>query len=207
LAKAFREKLGLTEMYLADLDAISGSPPALPLYRALNDSGSTLWVDAGLRDAERAEELLDAGVSTLVAGLETLPGPAALASLIRRVGPERSVFSLDLRDGRALTAPDSDWSCEEPWMLAEIAFQAGARRILLLDLARVGTGSGVGTAALLLLLLERLAWGEVSVGGGISGPGDLIPLEMAGASAVLIGSALHDGRIGLRGNGPADPSR
>ncbi len=34
--------------------------------------------------------------------------------------------------------------------------------------------------------------------GGIAGPEDLPAFVLAGASAVLIGSALHDGRIGVR---------
>ncbi len=78
LARAFRDRLGLRALYLADLDAIAGAPPALRLYRQLADLGLSLWVDAGLRDDELVPPLLASGASTLIAGLETLRGPGAL---------------------------------------------------------------------------------------------------------------------------------
>src|SRR5262245_21166404 len=102
VADAFRRHFGLTELYLADLDALAGAAPALALYRSL--SGFHLWVDAGLRQAADAAPLVDAGVDSLVAGLETLVGPDELAALCRAYG-RRVVFSLDLRQGRPL----GDW--------------------------------------------------------------------------------------------------
>ena len=37
VAEAFRDHFGLSELYLADLDAIAGKPPALALFRALQN--------------------------------------------------------------------------------------------------------------------------------------------------------------------------
>src|SRR5205085_4551536 len=45
VATAFRDHLGLSEVYVADLDAIAGAGPALETYAALRDLGCTLWVD------------------------------------------------------------------------------------------------------------------------------------------------------------------
>src|SRR5262245_32896730 len=83
VARAFRDHLGLTELYLADLDAIAGAPPALPAYAAVRALGLRLWVDAGVRDLADAEPLAAAGIEGIVAGLETLRGPAALEGLCR----------------------------------------------------------------------------------------------------------------------------
>src|SRR5262249_22495770 len=58
LALAYRDVLGLAELYLAALDAIAGAPPALPLIRELVRLGLRLWVDAGLRDRDRVYPLL-----------------------------------------------------------------------------------------------------------------------------------------------------
>jgi phosphoribosylformimino-5-aminoimidazole carboxamide ribotide isomerase len=71
-------------------------------------------------------------------------------------------------------------------------------RIVLLDLARVGLGLGTGTLPLLKSLRSDDPTLEISVGGGISGKDDLAELSDAGASCVLVASALHDGRIGSR---------
>jgi phosphoribosylformimino-5-aminoimidazole carboxamide ribotide isomerase len=195
LALAFRDVLGLSELYVADLDAIAGSEPQVWLFHALGELGFALWIDAGVRDGSELPPLLSSGVQTVIAGLETLGGPAALAEIVAEIGPQRLVFSLDLRAGRALIAPGADWVSDDPRRLAEAALGLGVRRLLLLDLARVGTSRGPGTEELLADLVDAHQRAEISVGGGISGPDDLLRLARAGASAVLVGSALHDARI------------
>src|SRR3954471_14297815 len=86
VARAFRDHFGLTDLYLADLDAIAGQPPALDVYAALRAGGFRLTLDAGIRRAADGMGLADAGVEAVVAGLETVAGPAALADLCREIG-------------------------------------------------------------------------------------------------------------------------
>src|SRR5262249_27753155 len=101
-----------------------------------------------------------------------------------------------LRAGRPVCAPDADWDNANPLGIAERVFQLELRRIVLLDLARVGMGEGLGTLSLLVEILRATPSAELTVGGGVSGPADLEQAARAGASAVLLASALHDGRIG-----------
>src|SRR5438128_4087097 len=61
VARAFRAAFGLTELYLADLDAIAGAAPALPTYVTLQSAGFRLLVDAGVRAAADAGPLAEAG--------------------------------------------------------------------------------------------------------------------------------------------------
>lgn len=194
LARAFRDRLGLRALYLADLDAIAGAPPALATYREIASLAIDLWVDAGLRTVETAECLVECGVSTIIAASETLNGPAALDSLIARIGSNRIVFGLDLKAGRPLLALEANWGHTEPTAIAALAVHRGVRRLLLLDLARVGSGTGLGTLPLLreLSLVEHA---EIAVGGGISRADEVSAAARAGASAVLLGSALHTGAI------------
>src|SRR5262245_15992385 len=104
VAHAFRNHFGLTDLYLADLDAIAGAPAAFAVYDTLHADGFRLWLDAGIRRPEDARPLADVGVGGLVAGLETLTGPEALRSLCLLYGNERVIFSLDLKGGRPLTS-------------------------------------------------------------------------------------------------------
>src|SRR6266542_6361151 len=62
VARAFRQHFGLSELYLADLDALAGVAPALPTYAILRADGFRLWVDAGVRGPERAAVLASAEV-------------------------------------------------------------------------------------------------------------------------------------------------
>jgi phosphoribosylformimino-5-aminoimidazole carboxamide ribotide isomerase len=193
LAQAYRRVLGLDELYVADLDAIAGAPVNLDLFRTLRADGFTLWVDAGLRQSAPAGL---AEVATLVAGLETLEGASALRSLVRLVGADRLVFSLDMREGRPLLAAGSRWSTHDAMSVAEEAIGLGVRRLLLLDLVRIGGGTGTGTTALLAQLVSSYPTCEFTAGGGVAGLDDLRALQAAGANAVLVASALHNGRIG-----------
>lgn len=195
VARAFRDRLGLSTVYLADLDAIAGSDPAWRTYAALEKLGIRLWVDAGLRDENQAARLEKAGVDTIVCGLETLRGPEVLSALVKQVGPERLVFSLDLMAGEPM-GETAAWGNADAYAVAAQALEVGLRRMIVLDLARVGTGKGLGTEALCRWIRERDASVELIVGGGVRGGEDLARLAGAGIDGVLVASALHDGRIG-----------
>jgi phosphoribosylformimino-5-aminoimidazole carboxamide ribotide isomerase len=92
-------------------------------------------------------------------------------------------------------AAGSAWGTSDPAALARAAVERGIRRLLLLDLTRVGTGRGVGTLPLLARLRGEHPGVELTVGGGIADRAEVRRLAEAGADAVLVGSALHDGRI------------
>ena len=198
VAIGFRDALNLREVYLADLDAIAGGAPDHRLYEDIRSLGLDLWVDAGVRDRRSLGPLLDSDVSSIVVGLETVRGPVALGDIIDWTPADRLVFSLDLRDGVALIADDEDgatWGSTDPFTLAGSAVALGIRRLLLLDLARVGTGRGIGTVPLLSALRAAHPDLEIIAGGGIADRDEVQALGRAGADGALIGSALHDGRI------------
>jgi phosphoribosylformimino-5-aminoimidazole carboxamide ribotide isomerase len=193
VAAGFRDRFGLTELYLADLDAIAGAPPSLPLYIELRRQGFTLWVDAGVRATEVADALFTAGIDSVVVGLETVTGPTVLGELCNDHA-ERIVFSLDLRDGVPLgnLVP---WKHADARSIAKQAIELGVQRLLLLDLARVGMNGGMGTELLIGELIAAYPQIEFSAGGGVRRAEDLRRLKAMGVSAVLVASALHDGRI------------
>jgi phosphoribosylformimino-5-aminoimidazole carboxamide ribotide isomerase len=201
VGRAFAD-LGLREIYLADLDAIRqgvGSHDSQPLYGELLRLGLDLWIDAGLRDAEQARELaqfdLDGRrIAGIVAGLESLADPCALEEMCGTVGPQRLIFSLDLKQGLPLAGSPA-WGGLEAEHVAAIALRAGVRRMIVLDLAQVGMGAGVGTLPLCRTLRCLAPELEIVAGGGVRGPHDLDALARAGCDAALVASALHDGRL------------
>jgi phosphoribosylformimino-5-aminoimidazole carboxamide ribotide isomerase len=192
VARAIRERFAWTEFYLADLDAIGASEPAFPTYRRLHADGFRLWVDAGVRDRADAQRLATAGVDQMVVGLETVRGPAEWRAILRNLGPERVVFSLDLRDGRPM-APPEVWGTTDPGRIVERVVADGGRRVIVLDVARVGTGGGTGTEAVCADLVRRHPEVAVYVGGGVRGTEDVQRLREVGVAGVLLASALHDG--------------
>lgn len=190
VAAAVREYFGLSELYLADLDALTDAAPARDVYDDLRSRGFSLWVDAGLRRAEDAVAIEP--IDRIVAGLETLAGPWELERLTERFA-ERVVFSLDLRDGEPL-GDRAVWG-ERAEDAAARAVAAGVRCVIVLDLARVGLGGGTATESLCTRLAEAHPGVAVLAGGGVRGPEDLQRLRACGAAGVLVASALHDGRL------------
>lgn len=194
LARAFRDRFGLSTLYVADLDAILHDRPNLECYRALIEEDFELMIDAGLRDLSGAERVLATGAQFVIAGLETLSGPDLLGDFVRRIGAERVIFSLDLKQGVPLCDPSS-WGHPEPIAIASAAMAQGIERMIVLDLAQVGVGGGISTRALCSEILSRHASAKIITGGGLRTAADLDLLTETGIDGVLVASALHDGRL------------
>jgi phosphoribosylformimino-5-aminoimidazole carboxamide ribotide isomerase len=194
IAKVFRDQLGLAEIYLADLDAIAGAPPAWKIYGEIRALGCRLWVDAGVRQVSDTLELARHEIQDVVIGLETIAGPEVLKIACRELGTNQIIFSLDLKDGRPL-GHVKNWKEPDAYAIAALAIDGGVRRLLILDLTRVGMGHGPGTEALCCRLAEDYPHVEITAGGGVRNAADLRQLAGCGLESVLVASALHDEQL------------
>src|SRR5215210_1618693 len=202
LMRAFRRRLGATSCYVADLDAIQGGAVQRSMLRELaqleTGFAGAIMVDAGAHTPESSFEVLACGASQVVVGLETLRAFADLATIVRIVGTGRVVFSVDLRLGSPVLHPEmhdvSAVHSPNALSLAAQAVDAGVTNLLVLDLARVGTGCGTD-----LGLLEDLRKSFPSVqllaGGGVLTRRDLDRMRDAGCDGALVASAIHAGTI------------
>src|SRR5262245_35155736 len=140
IAQAYRGNLALTELYAADLDAIMGRRPQDRLVASLAATGP-LWLDAGVSSVDRARHALTLGAARVIVGLETLESWEALRAICSSVDGERVAFSLDMRNGAPLRRAAS--GSNDPADDAARAVDAGVQSIIVIDLARVGTGAGL----------------------------------------------------------------
>jgi phosphoribosylformimino-5-aminoimidazole carboxamide ribotide isomerase len=194
VGRAFRDQLGLKEIYLADLDAIAGVEPAWKTYDDIRSLGCRLWVDAGVRDVTGALELAESGIDDVIVGLETLADPREGVAICQELGSGRVIFSLDLKEGVPL-GDVKKWRKPDAHSIAGQAISFGIRRLIVLDLARVGLGIGLGTDELCHRLAKDYPHVEIIAGGGIRDSADLLCLAESGVRTVLVASALHDGRL------------
>ena len=102
-------------------------------------------------------------------------------------------LSLDLRHGQLLGGSPAVEQLE-PLTLAAMAWEAGVRSFIVLDLARVGSGEGarLDTAR---ALRRQLSAAELIVGGGVRDRADLVTLRDGGFQGALVATALHTGVI------------
>ena len=197
VALALLAAAGCLELYIADLDAIRGFYDISP---EVNEFAFWVdfpaWLDLGACARKGVEFLASAPGLRPVVGLETAGTPDVLT---RAVAGARApvAFSLDLRDGELM----GDWSkwgaahSRDALAVARTAVSGGAKAIIVLDLARVGTGTGTGTEPLLRALRDEFPGIDLIAGGGVKTWADVDRLGEAGATGVLVASALHDGTI------------
>jgi len=197
VARGVVEHYGIRDAYVADLDALAGQPPNWRSLEMIAASGMHLLLDAGVRSASQAQALLDRiawheALIGLVVPLECARTAEDWPGLVDLLGDQLAVLSLDLHAGRPLigTAELADRS---PLQIAQLAWQAGFRRLIALDLQAVGVGRGPSTLELCRELRAAHRWHELISGGGVRDVRDAQMLVEAGCDGVLVATALHRG--------------
>jgi len=189
--------LGFVELYVADLDAITRGQANFSIFKNIADkTGFELMVDAGVDTLKKAESVLESQVSKVIIGTETLPSISLIAEAIRLFGSDRVVVSLDLMGERVISGFKLG-ALKDPVAFLREFQEAGVSQIIVLDLARVGSGEG-GNVPFLREVLRNIK-ANVYVGGGIRDIKDLVELKGVGVFGVLIATALHSGKISPEG--------
>jgi len=192
VAKILCDHCATRQLYVADLDALSGRPAQSAGLRTLLQAmpGLELWLDAGFANADAADAFrseLGAGGQQVVPvfGSESLASRAELERCFKgkRAGDGEGVLSLDRRDGQRLDAAGC-WDAPALW----------PRRVIVMTLERVGAGTGPDLQT--LVEVRRKSPATTLIGaGGIRDQSDLEAASGAGAAAWLVASALHDGGL------------
>lgn len=194
IATAFRRHLGLTTLYVADLDGIVHRRPNLDVIQTLNAEGFEVWLDAGVQSADEATSLFERGATQIVAGLESLTTPQELRRLCDVHGAARVIFSLDLKNGQPLTG-NAMWPERTSLGIARTAVSFGIEQVIVLDLAQVGESRGLNTLVLCDSLRREFPHCRFITGGGVRGRDDLASLRSHGLHGVLVSTAIHNGTL------------
>jgi len=196
VARAFRDFMGLHEIYIADLNAIKSSPQKAH-HKIIGEVAlkerMAVILDAGISEIKNARDFLKLGINKVAIGSETLRSWELIDSFTREIDPSRLIFSLDLRHRKILSRCPV-LSAMAPLEALKHLHSAGWKEVILLDLARVGTENGADRT---LISEVRSEFPELCclIGGGIAHPGELDEMQKLGASAVLVATAIHRGVI------------
>ena len=194
VASAFK-KCDFEELYVADLDAIMGTGENFSVLEQIaSETGLRLMVDAGLSDLREARKLFERKVSKVIVGTETLPNLGFVEDAIDCFGSGKVVVSLDLKAGKVLSKDPALKSLSALELACDFQ-DVGVGELIVLDLARVGSGEGVDFSMLKEILCSLKI--RVLVGGGVRDVADLVKLKELGIYGVLVASALHSGKIGV----------
>ena len=185
---------GATWIHVVDLDGARAGLIRPVVVAALVHASSPASVQAsgGVRSVADAETLLRAGASRVVVGTAAW---TLLDDLVASLG-DRLVVALDVRDGAVHTRGWTESSLELDQAIDRCA-AGGVSRLLCTAIERDGMLEGPDVE-LVRHVVERSGL-PVLAAGGISSETDLDALERVGAEGAIVGRALLDGTIQLKG--------
>jgi phosphoribosylformimino-5-aminoimidazole carboxamide ribotide isomerase len=188
---------GAESLHLVDLDgAFDGERANAPAVERILDAVDVpVQLGGGIRTAEDAVDLLDRGVDRVILGTAAVEDPDIVRE-ISETHPGSVVVSLDAKDGEVVVAGWTEGTGLDPAEAAGRYEELGAGAILFTDVDVEGKLEGVRTET-----VERVVEAvdiPVVASGGVATVEDVRALREAGAAAVVVGTALYEGRFTLR---------
>ena len=202
VARRFFEA-GAKRLHVVDLDgAFDGQGEAdapnraaiAAILRSAIAHDAEVQVGGGLRSLAAIEHLVGEGAARVILGTVAVKEPAVLvAAAARHRG--KIVVAVDAKDGIVATHGWTESSGRTAKDVAQDAARVGAVAVLYTDISLDGTGRGPNVAA--TSELQAALAISVIASGGVGSLAHLEALSAAGVREVVVGKALHDGRIAL----------
>jgi phosphoribosylformimino-5-aminoimidazole carboxamide ribotide isomerase len=197
VAKSF-EQAGAKALHIVDLDAAKGST---------NDNEDTIknivksiripiQVGGGVRDLDKAQRLLSAGVSKVIVGTLAIENQALLAALCQTF-PKRIIVSLDAKNGMVAIKGWKEITNIRALDLCQSLEKMGVDTIVYTDISKDGMLEGPNFTE--YQALKDLTTLNIIASGGISSIDDLLKLQSMGLYGAIVGKALYENKFDLKG--------
>ncbi|WP_049980328.1 1-(5-phosphoribosyl)-5-[(5-phosphoribosylamino)methylideneamino]imidazole-4-carboxamide isomerase [Halolamina rubra] len=190
---------GAETLHLVDLDgAFEGERGNAAAIEAIVDATGddvAVQVGGGIRTVADATGLLDAGVDRVILGTAAVENPEIVKE-ISETHPGSVMVSLDAKEGEVVVSGWTEGTGLDPAEAAARYEELGAGSILFTNVDVEGQLSGIDREA-----VERVVDAveiPVVASGGVTDLDDVAALREAGAAAVVVGTALYEGRFSLR---------
>jgi phosphoribosylformimino-5-aminoimidazole carboxamide ribotide isomerase len=190
---------GARTLHLVDLDGAfegerANAPAIERVVEAVGDDAG-VQVGGGIRAPEDARSLLDSGVDRVILGTAAVEEPRIVAE-ISDTNPGSVLVSLDAKGGEVVVSGWTEGTGLDPAEAAARYEDLGAGGILFTDVDVEGRLEGVRTDPV-RRVVEAVSI-PVVASGGVATLEDVRALKRAGAAAVVVGTALYEGRFTLR---------
>jgi phosphoribosylformimino-5-aminoimidazole carboxamide ribotide isomerase len=187
---------GAETLHLVDLDgAFEGERVNASAVEAVCDAvDAEIQLGGGIRTADDALGLLDGGVDRVILGTAAVETPDIVTD-ISAERPDSVTVSLDAKDGEVVVSGWTEGTGIDPAEAAARYEEQGAAAILFTDVDVEGQLEGVRTEP-----VEQVVEAvdiPVIASGGVATLDDVQTLREAGAAAVVVGTALYEGRFTL----------
>jgi phosphoribosylformimino-5-aminoimidazole carboxamide ribotide isomerase len=197
VAKEF-EAIGVKRLHLVDLDGAKKG--AVVNWNVLeNIAGKTgMVVDfgGGIKSDKDLQIVFESGAALATIGSIAVKDPALFFSWLKQYGPDKIFLGADVKEEKIAVGGWLETTGLSIFDFLESNIEQGVHNIFCTDIAKDGLLQGPSTE-LYKKILERFAGIHFIASGGVSNIKDVVALQEAGCSGVIIGKAIYEGHIAL----------
>ena len=197
-------KQGADWLHLVDLDGAKDiTKRQLGVIASLiANTPAKIQIGGGVRTEQDVKDLLDTGAQRVVIGSTAVKEPTMVAGWMKKYGAEHIVLALDINidaEGNKIVAV-SGWqeaSGQTIESLLEIYLAVGLKHVLCTDISKDGTltGSNVDLYKEMAAAYPQIEW---QASGGIGSLDDIAAVARSGASGMIVGRALLEGKFDVK---------
>ncbi len=185
--------LGAKHLHLVDLDAAIGTGDNISIIREIAETLDVkLELGGGIRSFETAKKWLDI-IDYVVLGTIAIKQPEVVEQLVKELGTQKVVVSIDAKDGLVAVKGWAELSEVRAVDLAARAINQGVTQVIYTDISRDGTMLGVNAESVQEM---RDAFPHTLIaGGGVATNKDLQLYSDLGLQGAIVGRALYEGSV------------
>jgi len=193
---------GATRLHIIDLDgAFQATKDNFAVVKNIAESEGVrgkakIQVGGGIRSYETAVKFLDIGVDRIIFGTAALKSPNLVETVVNEFSSERVMVALDVRKGKVAIDGWRETTGVAAKEAAKEAERMGAGSLLFTNIDVEGLMRGIEPKIVEEFVSAVSAVSvPVVIAGGVSSREDVARIKEAGASGVVIGSALYTGKL------------
>lgn len=190
---------GARRLHVIDLDgAFQEEKNNLGVIKKIADAEGVrekakIQVGGGIRSYETAVELLETGIDRIIFGTVALKSPHLIEQVANAFSPERVMVALDARKGKVAIDGWQEVTGVDATEAAKQVERIGAGSLLFTNIDVEGLMEGVDQEIIAEFVSSVSI--PVVIAGGVSSVEDIGKIKDAGASGVVMGSALYKGKL------------
>ena len=194
LATNLEHKLGISTIYIADLDGIQRQTRNWTLIKDIRaKTNLSLYLDTGIQTKKDLYQIIDLGIDFPIIATETMLDHQEILEGIRGLKQGlKIVISIDLWKGKVLSKDPAIAGLPFKSLLSTFDYNQVVGFIIL-ELTQIGTQTGVTLTPVKKAL--KYTSKQIITGGGIKNLTGLLELKASGVHGALVGTALHNGKI------------
>mgnify|MGYP001612970151 FL=1 len=195
VAQSFLED-GLSHLHVVDLEGAQAGQLRnwKVILSILLLKGIHVQVGGGIRSADDARRLLDAGAARIIVGSLAIQAPTVIEEWISEFGTDRIVVAMDICDGVIAYKGWLEKAYLSPTTFINKMQTLGLKSYLCTDIRRDGMLQGPNVELYAKLRMEFPTI-ELIASGGVSSIDDLQRLDRVGCSGAIVGKAIYEGRV------------